>query len=56
MSFLIGVIIFLLIVIPIELLVYHYMFAQSGMQKTLDLLIERTSDLEDGRKTALSDT
>ena len=53
LSFLIGVIIFLLIVIPIGIAVYHYMFAQSGMQKTLDLLIERTSDLEDGQKDSI---
>ncbi|MFA5887767.1 MAG: hypothetical protein WC852_03595 [Candidatus Nanoarchaeia archaeon] len=53
LSFLIGVIIFLLIVIPIGIAVYHYMFAQSGMQKTLDLLVERTSELEDGQNDSI---
>lgn len=47
LSFLIGIIIFLLIVIPIGIAVYHYMYATSKMELTLDLLIERTIALED---------
>lgn len=53
LSFLIGIIIFLLIVIPIGIAVYHYLYATSSMEKTLDLLIERTIALEDGGKGSI---
>ena len=53
LSFLIGVIIFLLIVIPIGIAVYHYMFAKSGMERTLTMLVERTSELEDGEDDSI---
>ncbi|MDI6737511.1 MAG: hypothetical protein QME12_03260 [Nanoarchaeota archaeon] len=49
LSFLIGILIFILIVVPIGIAVYHYMQSQTGMQRTLDLLVERTSELEDGQ-------
>lgn len=49
LSFLIGILIFILIVVPIAIAVTHYCTAQTGMQRTLNLLVERTSDLEDGQ-------
>ncbi|MBU2638700.1 MAG: hypothetical protein KJ955_07030 [Nanoarchaeota archaeon] len=47
LSFLIGIIIFLLIIIPIGIAFYHYLYASSKMEQTLDLLIERTIALGD---------
>ncbi|MDD4877816.1 MAG: hypothetical protein PHO02_02140 [Candidatus Nanoarchaeia archaeon] len=53
LSFLIGVIIFILIVVPIAIAITHYCSAQKGMEKTLRLLVERTSELEDGQKGSI---
>lgn len=53
MSFLIGIIIFIMIVVPIGIVIYHYMQSQTGMERTLNLLVERTSELEDGQKGSI---
>lgn len=53
LSFLIGVIIFVLIVVPFIFAGMHYCSSQSGMQKTLTALVERTSELEDGEKGSI---
>lgn len=50
LSFLIGIIVFLLIIVPIGFAVYHYWYASSKMEQTLGLLVERTNSIKDGDK------
>lgn len=53
LSALIGIIVFLLIFVPVGIAFYHYISSQSNMEKTLNLLVKRTSSLQDGEKGAI---
>lgn len=50
LSFLVGLIIFLLIALPVGIAVYHYIYAGSNMERTLKLLVAATSELKDGKR------
>ena len=53
MSFLIGIIIFILIVTPIIIATAKYCKAETGMEKTLRLLVEKTEKLNDGENGSI---
>ncbi|HII15103.1 MAG TPA: hypothetical protein HA362_02215 [Nanoarchaeota archaeon] len=53
LSTLIGVIVAILIIVPVGIAFYHYIAAETNMEKTLAMLVKRTGSLDDGEKGAI---